>query len=138
MSHFILKLTTGEFVYGVIDLDNTDKNMVTLENPLTWEDYETSDGGHGSALVKYCVGTKDKQIPISSASIISMVAMSTQFSSFYDAAVEVNKITDEAYDEKLLSMTKRMQGMVLDFKAKFIADETGGLVAYSTDSDTIH
>lgn len=140
MNHFILKLTNGELVYGVVDPDNTDKKMVTLENPLTWEEYETSEGGTGSALVKFCVGTKETKLPIAATSITSMALMSDRFAHFYDAAVAVNVITDEAYDEKLAYMTKQMIGLVMDYQAKAESeDNSGALVSYSTDSsNTIH
>jgi hypothetical protein len=140
MSHYILKLTSGDIVYGIIDLDKTDKKMVVLENPLTWEDYETEDGRVGSALVKYMTGTDETKIPIATSSIVSMCTMSEKFTNYYEAAAACQAITDEAYAEKLVQMTNRMIELVQDYRAKEAVEELGpdALVAYKTDTNTIH
>ena len=139
MNHYIVKLITGEFVYGVLDTENTDKKMIIMENPLTWEEYDSPDGVSGSALVKFVSGTRDSSVPIATHSIISITAMSDAFTDFYDAAVAVQKITDEAYDDKIRYMTRKMCSLVMDYQAQAHADETNGIVGYSTDTDiTIH
>lgn len=139
-NHFIVKISTGEFVYGEIDLENTDKKMVTLKNPLVWEEYETADGYSGTALVKYMNGSKDKKIPIATSSIVSMSQMDKTFSEFYDAAVACQQITDEVYNEKLRHQTKKMIGLVLDYQAKAAAAELDGLIItpLDTDNPTFH
>lgn len=136
MSHYILKLVTGEFVYGKIDIDNTDKKMVSLTNPLVWEEYTSEDGQSGTAMVKYVTGTHEDTIPIATSSIISMATMSEPFTAFYEAAVGITKISDQNYDAKLADMTARMKLMINDHHARKTAKETDELVSYSTD--TIH
>jgi hypothetical protein len=136
MSHYVVKLASGELVYGTIDESETDKKMIVLHNPLIWEDYETDDGRVGSALVNYMVGTTEAKVPIAIAGITSMAAMSQTFANFYDVAVAVQKITDEAYKEKLVHMTKKMLGMVIEYQARQHADKTGDIVMHPTDSDT--
>lgn len=138
MSHFVLKLTSGENVYGVLDIKTADKKMVTIENPMIWEEYESPDGHIGTALVKYITGTKETRVPIALSSIISIAAMSDTFSKFYDAAVVVSKITDEAYNERIVSMTNRMVNLIIDYQDKAQAEKTGELVISSSDTDTIH
>lgn len=142
MSHYILKLTSGEFVYGIIDTIKTDKKMVVLENPLTWEEYETGDGQIGSALVKFVNGSSETSIPIATTAIVSISKMSKVFEDFYDAAVACQQITDEAYDEKISFMTRKMIGLVMEYQAKAAADALGkdSIVAFKKpDSDiTFH
>jgi hypothetical protein len=138
MNHFILKLLSGENVYGVIKEKCSSSKMVIIENPMVWEEYEGPDGITGSALVKYLNGTQESSIPISSSSITSMATMSGTFSDFYDAAVEVSKITDESYDERISHMTRKMKSMITDYHARMIADATGEIIGYRTDIDTIH
>jgi hypothetical protein len=141
MSHFILKLTSGESVYGVIDLDKMEKKMVVIKNPLVYEEYESPEGHTGTALVKYMGGTADNAIPIATASITSMAEMSAAFSRYYDAAVAIQEITDQAYQERLGVMTKRMLAMVSDFQEQAIAASLGKdvIVAFPSDTeDTIH
>lgn len=139
MSHFILKLTSGENVYCVLDMKDADKKMVIVENPMIWEEYENPETGQvGTALVKYLNGTAEYKIPVALSSIISIAAMSTAFANFYDAAVAVSKITDEAYDERLASMTSRMIALVMDYQDKAHAEKTGELVISSSDTTTIH
>lgn len=138
MSHFILKLTSGEIVYGTVDLNSGDKKMIIVKNPLIWEEYESPDGYVGTALVKYLNGTAETQIPLAITSIVSMASMSPTFSQFYDAAVAVQKITDEAYDEKIAHMTKKMKALVTDYQSKVDASQFDGLVAFPTDTDSIH
>jgi hypothetical protein len=68
-----------------------------------------------------------------------MAVMSETFSNFYDVAVEVQKITDEAYQEKLQYMTKKMLGLVIEYQNKRHATNTGDLVFTAVDTDiTIH
>lgn len=136
MSHFIVKLTSGEFVYGTVDPKEKDDKMLVINNPLVWEEYEMEDGRTGSALVKYVVGTKETQVPIAITSITSIVTMSQSFEDFYEAAVAVQKITDEAYDEKLSHMTKKMVSLVIDYQARSHASDTDGIVVSLKDSDT--
>lgn len=139
MSHYIVKINSGELVYGTVDSKETDKDMLILNNPLVWEDYEMEDGRVGSALVKYITGSAESKIPISVKSITSMALMSESFAEFYDVAVAVQQITDEAYQEKLQSMTRKMVGMVIDYQNRTHADKTGDIVFSPTDSDnTIH
>lgn len=136
MSHYVIKITSGELVYGVVDEKATDKKILILQNPLVWEDYESEDGRTGSALVNYITGAKENKIPISTSSIISMSLMTDTFANFYDVAVAVQKITDAAYKEKLEHMTRKMRTMVIDYQDKAYADETGSLIVSSTDTDT--
>jgi hypothetical protein len=139
MTHYVLKLSSGELVYGTVDDKKSDKKMLVLNDPLIWEDYESEDGRTGSALVKYMVGAGEEQIPIAIASITSMSTMSDHFANFYDVAVAVQRITDEAYRERLMSMTRGMLGLVIEYQNKQHADSTGGLVMSPSDSDsTIH
>ena len=136
MSHYAVKITSGEIVYGTVDEDGTDSKMIVLNNPLVWEDYETEDGRMGSALVKYLTGSNEEKIPIAIASIVSMATMSETFSHFYDVAVQVQKITDESYQERLVHMTKKMVGLVIDYQNTKHPDDTGGIVFSPSESDT--
>ena len=77
MSHFIIKLVSGEFVYGKVKSAET--KMLTIENPLVWEDYISQDGSAGSAMVKYITGSDEKVIPIATNAVVSMAAMSPTF-----------------------------------------------------------
>ncbi len=138
MSHFIVKLTSGEAVYGILDEENTDSKMLTLKNPLVWEEYENSEGQVGSVLVKYIVGTDESEIAIATTGLVSMAAMSDQFAKYYDMAVECQKITDQSYAERLKHMTKKMANVIIEYQAKVLSDATDGLIAYRTDLDTIH
>ena len=136
MSHYAVKITSGEIVYGTVDEDGTDSKMIVLNNPLVWEDYETEDGRMGSALVKYLTGSNEEKIPIAISSIVSMATMNETFSHFYDVSVQVQKITDESYQERLVHMTKKMVGLVIDYQNRKHADDTGGIVFSPSDSDT--
>jgi hypothetical protein len=136
MSHFILKLTSGEFVYGTINPLELDEKMLVIDNPLVWEDYEMEDGRHGTALVKYMTGTKETKIPIAISAVVSMAAMSPSFENMYEAAVAVQKITDESYDEKIVYMTKRMIDLVMDYQAREQAAKTDGIIMTAADTDT--
>jgi hypothetical protein len=139
MSHFILKLTSGENVYGVLDMGSVDKKMVIVENPMVWEEYENPETGQtGTALVKYLTGTAESKIPVALSSIISMAAMSDTFSNFYDAAVAVAKIMDDAYDERIAGMTHKMVDLIIDYQDKAQAEKTGELVISSSNTTTIH
>jgi hypothetical protein len=132
---------SGENVYGVVESLKSDPKMLIIKNPLIWEDYDTPDGYTGSALVKFMAGTSESSIPISISSIVSIANMSPEFSKFYDAAVSVQKITDEAYAEKLLDMTRRMKEMIAGYNEKAQAASFGrdALVAFPLDTeDTIH
>lgn len=135
MNHFIVKLTSGEFVYGTIE-DTKSKGMIIVKNPLTWQEYENEEGHLGSALVKYMTGTEEEEVPISTTSITSMARMSPTFEDFYEAAVAVQKITEEAYNENISFMTIRMIDLVMDYQDKHHAHTTGELVASS--KSTIH
>lgn len=137
MSHYAVKITSGEIVYGTFDEPNLGDKMIVINNPLIWEDYEAEDGRVGSALVKYITGTDEDQVGISISSIISVSAMNEEFTRFYDVAVEVQKITDEAYKEKLQYMTRRMLSLVIEYQNKQHAENTGDIVFTSpTDTDT--
>lgn len=138
MSHYIVKLTSGELVYGTIDEKETDKKMLVLNNPLIWEEYETEDGRMGSALVRYITGTPENKVPVAISAIVSMVTMGDAFINFYDAAVAVQKITEEAYEERLVHMTQRMVSLVMDYQNRAHADQTGDLVISSNSDITIH
>lgn len=139
MSHYILKLSSGEFVYGVINPKKSDQKIITMHNPMVWEEYTTQDGYTGTALVRYMTGTTEEIIPISTSHVTSMAKMSETFSGYYDAAVACNKITDESYEEKLAYMTKKITEMVVDHQLKVQAAKTGGIAFTENDiSDTIH
>jgi hypothetical protein len=103
---------------------------------MIWEDYETEDGRLGSALVKFITGCSESQVPIAVKSIISMSLLNDAFINFYEVSVEVSKITDEAYQEKLQYMTRKMINLVIDYQNQRHADETGDIVFSPTDSDT--
>lgn len=139
MNHFIIKLTSGEFVYGVINDELKEKNMVVVQNPLTWHEYDDDEGNSGSALIKFINGSSDTEIPIATTSIISMARMSTAFENFYEAAVAVQQITDTAYEENIIRMTNRMCDMVLDFQDRQQAISTDELViSHRSSNTTIH
>jgi hypothetical protein len=140
MSHFILKLTSGEFVYGVLDENIKEKGMVILQNPLTWQEYSDDEGRLGSALVKYVNGTSENKIPISVSAIMSMAKMSPIFEEFYEAAVAIQQITDESYNENISLMTSRMYDLVVDYQDRKQALITNELVISSKKSSntTIH
>jgi hypothetical protein len=139
MSHYVVKISSGELVYGTANKEDADTKMLILNNPLIWEDYETEDGRMGSALVRFITGGKESRIPIASESIISISLMTEEFSKFYDASVEVQKITDEAYKENLHHMTKKMVGLIIEYQNAAQAYKTGELVVSPKDTDhTIH
>jgi hypothetical protein len=135
MSHYIIKLTSGETVYGMIS-EPTKGTMVVVKDPLVWEEYETEDGG-GTALVRYIAGTDEEDIPINKNCIVSMAGMSEEFKDFYDAAVGIQKETNGAYSKKIASMAERMKHYLMDMQAKRHSIDTDDIVAWQTDN-TIH
>jgi hypothetical protein len=137
MSHYVIKIASGEVIYGTVE-NELEKKMLVVNNPLVWEDYESEDGRVGSALVNYLVGTTEKSIPIAVSSIISMASMSDAFTNFYEVAVKVQEITDEAYKEKLVHMTRKMMGLVMEYQDKAKASSSGGLVISADSDSTIH
>jgi hypothetical protein len=142
MNHFIIKLASGEFVYGMIDEDTVSSKMLVVNNPLTWEEYINEDGMSSSTLTKFCTGSDEEDVPINSSHVVSITAMSPTFARFYDSAVALQKIIEPSYNSKLEAMTNRMFSAVSDHYAKQVQQETGGIVAYypyPEDSDnTIH
>lgn len=140
MSYFIIKLTTGEFVYGTLSTEKEEKGMVIVNNPLTWQEYSDDEGYMGSALVKFINGTSETQVPIATSHIISMAKMSPVFEEYYEAAVAVQEITRESYEESLVNMTSRMCDLVLDYQDRMQSMHTDELVISSKRSSntTLH
>jgi hypothetical protein len=113
--------------------------MVVIQNPLTWHEYESEEGSAGSALVKYMQGTSENEVPIAITSITSMAKMSPLFENFYDAAVAVQQITDEAYNENIAYMTSRMCDLVMDYQDRMQAMSTDEIViSHKSTNTTIH
>ena len=136
MSHFIVKLVNGDTVYGIVTVDSSDKKIMLVEHPLVWEDYETTDGAYGSALVKYFTGSDEDTIAIPSTAVVSIALMSPVFQKFYESALTIQALSDKAYDDKIRYMTAKMNDLIVEQYAKDLADKTGELVEYSTDLDT--
>lgn len=139
--HFIIKLITGEMIYGKVNTDQSDNKVVIVKDPLMWEEYYNEDGAVGSTLIKYCTGTHEREVPFTNSSIISMNKMSKPFENFYDAAVEIQLLYESAYDNKLKQMTNRMRNTLLSHMA-FIkqkeTDELVGWIPYDSEDNTLH
>lgn len=145
MSHFIIKLVTGDTIYGKIQPSQAEgEQMVIVADPLEWEEFYTEEGYPASTLVRYCAGSDETEIPLARTAIISMAAMSEDFIKFYDAAVGMTDISAVAYRSKLRSMTCNMMNKLEAYHATQIQQETGDLVQYQLhslydlDTDTIH
>lgn len=145
MSHFIIKLITGDTIYGKIQPSQAEgEQMVIVEDPLEWEEFYTEEGYPATTLVRYCAGSDETEIPIARSAIISMAAMSDDFIDFYDAAIGMTDISANSYKVKLRGMTCNMRNKLEAYHALQIQEETGDLVQYQihspydTDTDTIH
>jgi hypothetical protein len=141
MNHFIIRLITGEVVYGKLSSDSIETKMIIIHDPLTWEEYVSEEGHSSSALVRFCNGTDETEIPIVNTAVISMSRMSKDFTNFYDSAVALQKATEKQYSKRLRQMTDRMHAVLNDYWASSVSAETGDIVCYpiQPDSeDTIH
>ena len=145
MSHFIIKLITGDTIYGKMQPSQKEgEQMVIVEDPLQWEEFYTEEGYPASTLTRYCSGSDETEIPIARSAIISMAAMNEDFADFYDAAVGMTDMSAAGYKVKLRGMTCNMLNKLQAYHAAQIQEETGQLVQYQLhdlydlDTDTIH
>lgn len=141
MNHFIIKLITGEVVYGKLSENSIEKKMLIIHDPLVWEEYTNEDGYRGASLVKFCTGSDENEVPIINSAVISMNRMSATFAKFYDAAVVTQMFTETQYQVKLKQMTNRMHNYINDYYAYNHSKDTGDIVMYPTlpdTEDTIH
>jgi hypothetical protein len=143
-NYFVIKLSTGDTVYARVEAKQPEGKMVIVEDPLIWEEFFTEDGYSASTLVRYCSGSDEREVPISRNAIVSMAAMSPDFSAFYEAAVGMTDMTADIYKHKLQDMTHSMMNKLSAYHAQKVQRETGDLVSFplfgipKSDKDTIH
>ena len=143
-NHFVIKLITGDTLYGTISTDDATEGMLIVNDPLIWEEYYNEDGYPASTLVRYCSGSDESEIPIARTAIISMAAMSEDFAEFYDAAVGMTEMSHDIYKSKLQTMTCSMRNKISAYHAAKLLEDTDDLVVYNLfgmptkDTNTIH
>lgn len=141
MNYYILKLTSGDVIYGMIDEDTISENFLVVSHPMMWEEFYDDEGHASNSLVKYISGTDEEDIPVQSSNIISMALMSKEFIEFYDAALMLQSLSSAPYKKKLLETASRMRAAYNKHTASQIQKATGDIVAYyaaESDSGTIH